>query len=199
MDYIRQKASRRVVDEPDARGPPPPPAPPQTAKSIHPVEYHQPPPPPPAARPFPTHATHLHPGPPHPSQPHPYPHPHPQRVPAYNPPSPAPPPKPAAYLGVWTWPATPFPYPFTAKDAAREREQELRATLLFPSGCLPSPRPKHPRVWGGGLHPQAPPRRVYTDDSDVLACAVHAGFVGWSTLAQAKADGSDLKVDVGVV
>ncbi|KAG2075548.1 hypothetical protein BDR04DRAFT_1005126, partial [Suillus decipiens] len=45
----------------------------------------------------------------------------------------------------------------------------------------------------------APRRRVYTDDSNVLACAVHAGLLTWSAVSRAKQEGKDIKIVLGVV
>jgi hypothetical protein len=42
-------------------------------------------------------------------------------------------------------------------------------------------------------------RRVYTDDSDVLLAAVHAGRVGWHQVRAAKARGEALRVELAVV
>jgi hypothetical protein len=42
-------------------------------------------------------------------------------------------------------------------------------------------------------------RRVYTDDSDVLLAAVHAGRVGWTQVRAAKARGEAVRVHVAVV
>ncbi|OAX40146.1 hypothetical protein K503DRAFT_688074 [Rhizopogon vinicolor AM-OR11-026] len=45
----------------------------------------------------------------------------------------------------------------------------------------------------------APRRRIYTDDSDVLACAVHAGLLTWSAVSRAQQEGKDIKIVLGVV
>lgn len=39
-----------------------------------------------------------------------------------------------------------------------------------------------------------PSRRVYTDDSDVALCAVHAGWISWAAVRRARAVGLDLAV-----
>ncbi|KAG1812903.1 uncharacterized protein BJ212DRAFT_438758 [Suillus subaureus] len=57
-----------------------------------------------------------------------------------------------------------------------------------PNPALPTYHPMH-----------APRRRVYTDDSNVLACAVHAGLLTWSAVSRAKQDGKDIKIVLGVV
>lgn len=49
-------------------------------------------------------------------------------------------------------------------------------------------------MWGG-----AAPRRVYTDDSDILAASVHSGAVTWSALARAREAGKDVRVDLAIV
>jgi hypothetical protein len=49
-------------------------------------------------------------------------------------------------------------------------------------------------------HPMhAPRRRIYTDDSDILACAVHAGLLTWSAVSRAQRDEKDIKIVLGVV
>lgn len=40
----------------------------------------------------------------------------------------------------------------------------------------------------------SPSRRVYTDDSDVALCAVHAGWISWAAVRRARAVGLDLAV-----
>ncbi|EGN91825.1 hypothetical protein SERLA73DRAFT_18453, partial [Serpula lacrymans var. lacrymans S7.3] len=42
-------------------------------------------------------------------------------------------------------------------------------------------------------------RRVYTDDSDILACAVHAGLLTWSAVGRARETGEDVRVVVRVI
>ncbi|KAG1795085.1 uncharacterized protein HD556DRAFT_1365957 [Suillus plorans] len=66
-----------------------------------------------------------------------------------------------------------------------------------PSGSVvrTAPNPAPPTY-----HPMhAPRRRVYTDDSNVLACAVHAGVLTWSAVSRAKKEGKDIKIVLGVV
>lgn len=70
-------------------------------------------------------------------------------------------------------------------------------TTPNPSGSVArtTPNPAPPTY-----HPMhAPRRRVYTDDSNVLACAVHAGLLTWSAVSRAKQEGKDIKVVLGVV
>ena len=88
-------------------------------------------------------------------------------------------------------------------------------TILVSSSYLPSTRPKdgRPRVWGGGTSdgqvqdrfsyyrytPPRPPRRVYTDDSDIVLCALHSGRVTWSGIQRARAARLDLQLQLRVV
>ena len=65
-----------------------------------------------------------------------------------------------------------------------------RATLYIPALALPRARPAQPRVWGSG---------PYTDDSDVISTAVHAGRVRWSEVREARLCGRDARVEVQVV
>ncbi|EPT02937.1 hypothetical protein FOMPIDRAFT_145342, partial [Fomitopsis schrenkii] len=41
-------------------------------------------------------------------------------------------------------------------------------------------------------------RRVYTDDSDLFLCALHAGLLTWSETRRAKGEGKDLRIDVKI-
>ena len=97
-------------------------------------------------------------------------------------------------------------------DEVSAKEWETKAVIYIPSGHLPSTPPRRPRLWGGGLtaieaqrqhHPQHNsnhrPRRIYTDDSDLILCVVHSGFIRWSAIMKAKAERKDLKVEVGLV
>ncbi|KAG1737193.1 hypothetical protein EDB19DRAFT_996919 [Suillus lakei] len=75
------------------------------------------------------------------------------------------------------------------------------STTPNPSGPVarntpnPTPNPAPPTY-----HPMhAPRRRVYTDDSNVLACAVHAGLLTWSAVSRAKQEGKDIRIVLGVV
>ena len=89
--------------------------------------------------------------------------------------------------------------------------RETRVTILIPSGFLPLEKPARPRIWGGCGnnsgntygHPSPwhyqRPRRVYTDDSDVFLCALHAGWVTWSGARRARLEGRDLRVELRVV
>lgn len=74
---------------------------------------------------------------------------------------------------------------------------ELRLTVIIPPAFLPPCRPLKFRLWGGGHPPPTPflpptaispmsRRRVYTDDSNVIESAVHAGLLTWSGIARAK-------------
>ncbi|KAL6309325.1 hypothetical protein BKA93DRAFT_352242 [Sparassis latifolia] len=102
-----------------------------------------------------------------------------------------------------------------------EREpREIHTTIFIPYGFIPTQRPAHPRVWGGAevrsLYPISPPasqlahafpfhhrrfedrgvRRVYTDDSDLFLCALHAGFITWSGAQRARSERRDLRLDL---
>ncbi|KAG2345786.1 hypothetical protein BDR05DRAFT_88384 [Suillus weaverae] len=75
-----------------------------------------------------------------------------------------------------------------------------------PSGSSATPNPSGsvarttPNPTPPTYHPMhAPRRRVYTDDSNVLACAVHAGLLTWSAVSRAKQEGKDIKIVLGVV
>ncbi|KIJ65509.1 hypothetical protein HYDPIDRAFT_88392 [Hydnomerulius pinastri MD-312] len=87
---------------------------------------------------------------------------------------------------------------------------ELRLVVLIPPTFLPPARPSKFRLWGGGLPPPPPflspssaasfsRRRVYTDDSDVIECAVHAGLLTWSAVARAKKEGRTIRVILALV
>lgn len=65
-----------------------------------------------------------------------------------------------------------------------------RATLYIPALALQRARPARPRVWGSG---------PYTDDSDIISAAVHAGRVRWSEVREARRRGRDARVEVQVV
>ena len=94
--------------------------------------------------------------------------------------------------------------------AATQIPTELRLTILVPPSFLPPARPQKFRLWGGGLPPPPPfpftpsiycfsRRRVYTDDSDVIQCAVHAGLLTWSGIARAKKEGRTIRVVLALV
>ncbi|OBZ73789.1 hypothetical protein A0H81_06424 [Grifola frondosa] len=118
-----------------------------------------------------------------------------------------------------------FPSP-SAETGAPAEPQDIRATILLPCGFLPTSRPARPRIWGGAPIPSVPPltaaqqqmvqqfgagqpgygrphafemrsaRRVYTDDSDLFLCAMHAGMVTWSETRRARRARKDLKMEV---
>ncbi|KAL0576504.1 hypothetical protein V5O48_005479 [Marasmius crinis-equi] len=52
----------------------------------------------------------------------------------------------------------------------------------------PTYRPKRPRR-----------RRIYTDDSDPFLCALHSGWITWSSAHRAKDRGKDLKITLRVI
>ncbi|KAH9951060.1 hypothetical protein B0H21DRAFT_350318 [Amylocystis lapponica] len=126
-------------------------------------------------------------------------------------PSPPIPPRqlPPLHLGTFVHPRTPFPYLDFPEPGADLRE--IRVTILLPSAALPPACPAHPRIWGGApipaLGPAAAPhrphplelqrlRRVYTDDSDLFLCALHAGLVSWRGTARARGAGQDLRLEL---
>jgi Histone deacetylation protein Rxt3 len=89
---------------------------------------------------------------------------------------------PPVHLGAFVHPFGPLPLPRNRTVA--------RATLYIPALALPRVRPVHPRVWGNG---------PYTDDSDIISAAVHAGRVRWSEVSEASRRGQDARVEVQVV
>ncbi len=89
---------------------------------------------------------------------------------------------PPVHLGAFVHPFGPLPLPRNRTVA--------RATLYIPALALPRVRPAHPRVWGSG---------PYTDDSDIISAAVHAGRVRWSEVREARRHGRDARVEVQVV
>ncbi|KAH9930220.1 uncharacterized protein B0H18DRAFT_143395 [Fomitopsis serialis] len=139
---------------------------------------------------------------------------------------------PTMRLGTFVYPRTPFPFtdlpsPSTSTSASGPSDPvtlyQYRATILIPSGFLPTHRPARPRIWGGALIPALPAipplsefmavpyrdsrplayearsmRRVYTDDSDLFLCALHAGLLTWSETRRAKGEGKDLRVEVKI-
>ncbi|KAJ4489108.1 hypothetical protein C8R41DRAFT_767189, partial [Lentinula lateritia] len=42
-------------------------------------------------------------------------------------------------------------------------------------------------------------RRIYTDDSDIFVCALHAGWISWSSAKKAREEGKDLKVRLRII
>ncbi|KAJ7252603.1 hypothetical protein C8J57DRAFT_1519928 [Mycena rebaudengoi] len=122
-------------------------------------------------------------------------------------------------LGTFVFPRTPFPYffppdaPATLEDGQLEDDHgvlETCASIIIPALHLPAARPPTPRIWGGGFASYTPVarrapyvqdlrRRFYTDDSDLLACAVHAGCITWSKAAEARRTGRDVRMDVRVI
>jgi hypothetical protein len=89
---------------------------------------------------------------------------------------------PPVHLGAFVHPFGPLPLPRNRTVA--------RATLYIPALALPRARPAHPRVWGSG---------PYTDDSDIISVAVHAGRLRWSEVREARRRGRDARVEVQVV
>ena len=118
-----------------------------------------------------------------------------------------------------------FP-PSLTESGAPADPLDIRATIFVPSRFLPLTRPARPRIWGGALIPAVPllsgqqrqlciqfsgahsqygrpwpeevreGRRVYTDDSDLFLCALHAGWVSWSQARKARRESRDLRIEV---
>ncbi|GJE93875.1 hypothetical protein PsYK624_100400 [Phanerochaete sordida] len=129
-------------------------------------------------------------------------------------------------LGTFVHPRLPFPFLDFPMPSGAEETREIHASLLIPSGFIPVAKPRHPRIWGGALIPSFSPffanpllmthaqagmpygfarplpheihgvRRVYTDDSDMFLCALHAGWITWSIARKARAEGKDLRLEV---
>ncbi|TDL23699.1 hypothetical protein BD410DRAFT_897318 [Rickenella mellea] len=165
------------------------------------------PPPPPTQQPYPQHF--IGPGP-STFTPPPYSPPEPEST------------LPPVHLGTFVHPNTPFPYFFSSKQ--REERRDTRVTVLIPNGYLPRkvPHERWMRIWGGGLPAELQQypyhnnlamgmrerdnvvqrtgsgRRVYTDDSDMLLCALHAGKITWPGVQLARRAGGDLRVELSV-
>lgn len=92
-------------------------------------------------------------------------------------------------------------------------------TIVIPHGCLYTEMPtmankngggwRGLNIWGGGVVGGTAPalahvgpratiggRRVYTDDSDLVLCVLHAGFVDMVGMRKAKEERCDLRVEV---
>ncbi|KAL4072828.1 hypothetical protein V8B97DRAFT_1869845 [Scleroderma yunnanense] len=100
--------------------------------------------------------------------------------------------------------------PSTGSPANAKTPTELRLTIIIPPAFLPPCRPPKFRLWGGGHPPPTPflpqaamsplsRRRVYTDDSNVIECAVHAGLLTWSGVARAKQEERAVRVVLSLV
>ncbi|KAL5492341.1 hypothetical protein ACEPAI_3788 [Sanghuangporus weigelae] len=99
-----------------------------------------------------------------------------------------------------------------AELAADHKDRPTHVTILVPFAHLPSSLPTdgRPRIWGGAPlsipNPWVPyvnymprshganARRIYTDDSDIVLCALHSGRISWAGLKRARAAGLDLSV-----
>ncbi|KZT23766.1 hypothetical protein NEOLEDRAFT_1068783, partial [Neolentinus lepideus HHB14362 ss-1] len=60
------------------------------------------------------------------------------------------------------------------------------------------------RIWGGGISEEHAgtlglTARIYTDDSDLFLCALHAGFITWSGARRARREGRDMKIVVRIL
>lgn len=99
-------------------------------------------------------------------------------------------------------------------------ERETHVTILVPAAYLPSTRQRdnRPRIWGGGtadrgiasgvpqdrysyyrFTPPQPSRRVYTDDSDLVLCALHTGRISWNGIQSARSAHLDLELRLRVL
>lgn len=133
---------------------------------------------------------------------------------------------PFPFLDFPSSPSEAAPGPGVPVNISDREVREIRTTILVPSGFLPTQRPTRPRIWGGAPIPSFSPlfatpqlvhhmqsgmsygfrrphpfevqgtRRVYTDDSDLVLCALHAGWVSWSGVRAARREGRDLKLEV---
>ncbi|KAL5536979.1 hypothetical protein ACEPAF_802 [Sanghuangporus sanghuang] len=99
-----------------------------------------------------------------------------------------------------------------AELAADHKDRPTHVTILVPSAHLPSSLPTdgRSRIWGGAPlsipNPWVPyvnymsrshganARRIYTDDSDLVLCALHSGRISWAGLKRARAAGLDLSI-----
>ena len=132
--------------------------------------------------------------------------------------APAPVAKVVISLGTFVAPKTPFPYFFdlvpptlpTSEQATEEKvdenivDEETRATLMIPSKFFDIALNGKPRIWGGGGPPskssKRPRRRVYTDDSDPVLCAIHSGHISKRDVQEAtRKPDSGLRVEVRVL
>jgi hypothetical protein len=100
----------------------------------------------------------------------------------------------------------------------RDIDREVRMTIIVPWGCLIEELPSMAnksggwrglKIWGGGVIGGTPAsmaqigpsatiggRRVYTDDSDLVLCVLHAGFVSVDVMRKAKEQKNDMKVEM---
>ena len=60
--------------------------------------------------------------------------------------------------------------------------------------------PSQPTIGGGGNRESARrSRRIYTDDSDLILCAIHSGWLTWSGALRARENRLDLKLNLRVI
>ncbi|EJD48071.1 hypothetical protein AURDEDRAFT_136469 [Auricularia subglabra TFB-10046 SS5] len=93
--------------------------------------------------------------------------------PLYRPPrTPSPAPAQRVHLGTHPWPFTPFPYQLAADDGDG---RVVGVRIVFSGACVAASLAARadPPLWGGA--PDSPGPRVYTDDSNPLLAALHAG------------------------
>jgi hypothetical protein len=100
----------------------------------------------------------------------------------------------AVHLGNYVYPNLPFPiYP-----SSLPYNRRTTLTALIPSTLLPRPSssihsdPRARNIWGG--IPHVDQRKLYTDDSDLLFAALHAGVIPYDEKLFAK--GRDLKLEL---
>ena len=82
-----------------------------------------------------------------------------------------------------------------------------RATIIIPTAFIPITKPTQPSIWGGGsVHlggrkggRRRRPQRIYTDDSDLFLCGMHAGWFTWNGARKAREEGKDLRIEVRLV
>ena len=76
---------------------------------------------------------------------------------------------------------------FLGKERETERDRDVEVTLLAPRPHLPERIPYLLPVWGRGLV-SSTKHCVYTDDSPIVLCALHAdsGSVTWSGVCSAR-------------
>lgn len=86
------------------------------------------------------------------------------------------------------------PYSSRHKSTTRRRSSSGRRSSGMASSSKPLEVPS-----GGHQGKKRLPRRIYTDDSDLFLCAIHAGWVTWSGAARARALGRDMRVEVRVL
>lgn len=141
--------------------------------------------------------------------------------------APAPAPKVVMNLGTFMWPNKPFPYlfdlvppPFEKEETSKANnednkptgtddegsvlvDEETRATIVVPPRFFALALEGKPKIWGGGGPPtgksRIPRRRVYTDDSDLVLCALHSGHISKQQIKDAAEREMGMKLELRVV